>query len=227
MLIYTKPCPDYGPSLYAALGFSSVNQLIIQGGWITVCPIGNFLNSLIVDRIGRTRLLMAGFVGTISALIGECVSLSIYNKTGSSAATSAAVFFLFWHIACFSVTCDATSYVYASEIFPTPDRAKGLAISVSGLFVATIIFLEAAPTAFAAIGWKYYTLFIAVTTISFFFVWLYCPEVCYFPYYSQPILWLICYCFPAYRQAKDRSNLSPSSLATRSSLPISSLSLKW
>lgn len=168
---------NYGPSLYKSLGFDTVSQLVIQGAWITVCPIGNFVNSLIVDRVGRTRLLMAGFVGTITALIGECVALSVYNRTGSTAANTAAVFFLFWHIACFSVTCDATSYIYASEIFPTPVRAKGLAISVSGLFVATIIFLEAAPTAFANIGWKYYTVFIACTTLSFFFVWLYCPEV--------------------------------------------------
>lgn len=175
--ILLTPRPDYGPELYASLGFDSVNQLIIQGGWITVCPVGNFINSLIVDRVGRTRLLMAGFVGTVCALIGECVSLSIYDKTGSTAATNAAVFFLFMHIACFSVTCDATSYIYASEIFPTPVRAKGLAISVSGLFVATIIFLEAAPTAFAEIGWKFFTLFIAITTLSFLFVWLYCPEV--------------------------------------------------
>jgi MFS family permease len=213
--------PDYGPSLYASLGFDSVTQLIIQGGWITVCPVGNFINSLIVDKVGRTRLLMAGFVGTILALIGECVSLSYYNKTGSHAATSAAVFFLFLHIGFFSVTCDATSYIYASEIFPTPVRAKGLAISVSGLFVATIVFLEAAPTAFAAIGWKYFTLFIAITTLSFFFVWLYCPEVC-----TLLCPWKFHLLLTSSRQASVRLNLSPSYSVTPSSLPISSLSLK-
>ncbi|KAH8700743.1 general substrate transporter [Talaromyces proteolyticus] len=169
---------NYGPSLYAGLGFSTVPQLLIQSGWISVCPIGNFLNSLIVDKIGRTRLLMAGFAGVIVALVGECISLSIYQKSGNSntAAASAAVFFLFLHITCFSLTCDATSYIYASEIFPTPVRAKGLAVSVSGLFVATIIFLQCAPTAFAQIGWRYYTVFIACTAVSFVFVWLYCPE---------------------------------------------------
>ncbi|CRG91746.1 Putative polyol transporter 2 [Talaromyces islandicus] len=157
---------NYGPSLYASLGFDTVSQLLIQGGWITVCPIGNLLNSLIVDRVGRTRLLMAGFAGTVSALVGECITLSIYQRSGSRSAASAAVFFLFFHIACFSVTCDATSYIYASEIFPTPVRAKGLSISVAGLFVATIIFLQCAPTAFAQIGWKYYTVFISCTVTS-------------------------------------------------------------
>ncbi|KAF4967196.1 hypothetical protein F66182_17933, partial [Fusarium sp. NRRL 66182] len=45
---------NYGPSLYKSLGFDTVSQLVIQGAWITVCPVGNFINSLIVDRVGRT-----------------------------------------------------------------------------------------------------------------------------------------------------------------------------
>lgn len=49
---------------------------------------------------------------------------------------------------------------------------------MSGLFVATIIFLQCAPDAFAAIQWKYYLVFIVLTTINFFLVWFYFPEVC-------------------------------------------------
>lgn len=77
----------------------------------------------------------------------------------------------------FSASVDATSYIYASEIFPTPARAKGLAISVSGLFIATIIFLQAAPTAFENIGWKYYLVFICITSVLFVVIWLWFPEV--------------------------------------------------
>ncbi|KAL6792876.1 general substrate transporter [Trichoderma sp. SZMC 28012] len=167
---------NYGPTLYKALGFSTVRQLLIQCGWITVCPFGNIINSLIVDRVGRTRLLVVGFTGVITALVGECITVSIFQRTGSRSVAGAAVFFLFWHMACFSSTSDATSYIYASEIFPTPLRAKGLAVSVSGLFVATIIFLQCAPTAFAVIGWKYYLVFIGCTTVIGTFIWFYCPE---------------------------------------------------
>lgn len=121
-------------------------------------------------------MLMVGFAGCVLALIGECITVSIFQRTGSDASASAAVFFLFLHIAFFSACCDATSYIYAAEIFPTPVRAKGLAVSISGLFMATIIFLQAAPSAFAGIGWKYYIVFIVVTTIIFFVVWGYFPE---------------------------------------------------
>ncbi|KAK5701132.1 hypothetical protein LTR17_022854 [Elasticomyces elasticus] len=167
---------NYGPSLYSSLGFGTVQQLLIQCGWITVCPFGNWINALVVDRLGRTRLLMFGFAGCVVALIGECITVSVYQRTGQRAAASAAVFFLFLHIAAFSSSVDATSYIYASEIFPTPARAKGMSISVSGLFVATIIFLQAAPTAFAAIGWQYYLVFICITSVLFVVVWTWFPE---------------------------------------------------
>ena len=167
---------NYGPSLYSSLGFGTVSQLVLQGAWITVCPFGNLLNALIVDKTGRTRLLAAGLSGCVIALIGECITVSIFQRTGDQGVAAAAVFFLFLHIAFYSSTADATSYIYSSEIFPTPVRAKGLAISVSGLFVATIIFLEAAPTAFAHIGWKYYTVFIAVSSVMVVVILLWFPE---------------------------------------------------
>ena len=120
-----------------------------------------------------------GFAGCIVALIGECITVSIFQRTGHRSAASAAVFFLFLHIACFSSSVDATSYIYASEIFPTPVRAKGLAVSISGLFVATIIFLQCAPTAFEEIGWRYYLVFICITAVIFCLTWFYFPEVCF------------------------------------------------
>ncbi|KND87544.1 putative metabolite transport protein YwtG [Tolypocladium ophioglossoides CBS 100239] len=167
---------NFGPLLYSQLSFGTVQQLLIQAGWISVCPIGNFINALVVDRLGRTRMLMFGFAGCIVALIGECATVAQYNKTQSRSVAAAAVFYLFLHIACFSSAVDATSYIYASEIFPTPVRAKGLSISVSGLFVATIIFLQVAPTAFESIGWRYYLLFIAITSVLFVVIWVWFPE---------------------------------------------------
>jgi hypothetical protein len=45
--------------------------------------------------------------------------------------------------------------VYVSEIFPTHIRSKGMALSISGYFLSLLIYLEASPTAFANIQWKY------------------------------------------------------------------------
>jgi sugar porter (SP) family MFS transporter len=212
---------NYGPSLYSKLGFNTVQQLLIQGGWITVCPFGNLINALIVDKVGRTRLLMFGFAGCVFALIGECITVSIFQRTGNSGVASGAVFFLFLHIACFSATTDATSYIYAAEIFPTPLRAKGLAVSVSGLFVATIIFLQAAPTAFNAIGWEYYTVFISITTVLFFVVWLWFPEV------RQLCILMLSNANFNNRPSSDLWKILANSLAMRLTLLTLELSRRW
>lgn len=121
---------------------------------------------------------MFGLAGSVVALIGECITVDMSQKRQSRGTAGAAVFFLFLHITLFGLSYDATSYVYGSEIFPTHVRARGLGISMTGLFVSTIIFLQSAPTAFTNVGWKYYLAFIAMSTVMFFVVWLYFPQVC-------------------------------------------------
>lgn len=111
------------------------------------------------------------------ALVGECITVSVFQRTGTRGAASGAVVFLFMHIVMFVLCVDATTYIYAAEIFPTPLRAKGLAISCSGLFFATIIFTTAAPTAFANIGWKYYLVFVILTAINITIIYFWFPEV--------------------------------------------------
>lgn len=71
---------------------------------------------------------------------------------------------------------DATSYVFCAEIFPTHIRARGLGFGVAILFLTVIVYLEAAPTAFAEVGWKYYLLFIILTAINVPIVWYLFPE---------------------------------------------------
>lgn len=206
---------NYGPYLYRSLGFSTVQQLVIQGGWISVCPFGNLFNALVVDKVGRCKLLMWGFAGCIVALVGECITVSKFQQDESTGMAGAAVFFLFLHIVFFSSTTDATTYIYAAEIFPTPLRAKGLAVSVSGLFVATIIFLQAAPAAFAAISYNYFIVFIGVTFAMIWVVYFYFPEV------SCPLnlcVWYEDTANEACRPSNARWKTSASSLAMRRTL---------
>lgn len=72
---------------------------------------------------------------------------------------------------------DASTYVYASEIWPTHLRGRGMAISTSGLFVSSLILLCAASDAFAAIGWKYYLVFLFMTILGAVVFAIFCPEV--------------------------------------------------
>lgn len=50
-----------------------------------------------------------------------------------------------------------------------------MAYCIAVLFLSTIPFLEAAPTAFAAIGWKFYLVFILLTAINATIIFLFFP----------------------------------------------------
>ncbi len=71
---------------------------------------------------------------------------------------------------------DANTFVYCSEIFPSHFRSYGTAWSLCVLFISAMIYLEAAPTALAEVGWKYFLLFIVLTLLNVIFIWWYFPE---------------------------------------------------
>lgn len=101
--------PDYGPELYKTLGFGTTKQLLLGGIYATIALIGNFFNALTIDHIGRVKALKIGWIGDLLSLIGECVSLSIFERSKSRSAAIASVFFLFTHIAFFAFNVDVTT----------------------------------------------------------------------------------------------------------------------
>ncbi|KAL1908304.1 hypothetical protein Sste5344_005831 [Sporothrix stenoceras] len=172
----TTVIANYGPELYSTLGFGSTLQLLLSAVYATIALCGNFFNAFTLDHIGRVKALKIGWIGDLCSLIGECVALSIFERTGSRSAAVACVVFLFTHIFCFAFNIDVTTYVYTSEIFPNHIRSKGMAWSISSYFAALIIYLQVAPTAFANIGWKFYLVFVIALFCFILPLFFYCPE---------------------------------------------------
>ncbi|KAK4909911.1 hypothetical protein LTR28_000108 [Elasticomyces elasticus] len=83
---------------------------------------------------------------------------------------------MFLFVTFYGFGIDVSSYVYCSEIFPTHIRSKGVGWSVSGLFLMTTIYTTAAGPAFNTIGWRFYLVFIIVTSLMLPFVVFYFPE---------------------------------------------------
>lgn len=62
---YTKGCwillltmlVDYGPSIYAGLGFDTSKQLILTASHTTIGIVLNGIGALLMDRVGRVKLL--------------------------------------------------------------------------------------------------------------------------------------------------------------------------
>jgi hypothetical protein len=69
-----------------------------------------------------------------------------------------------------------TQFAYLGEIFPTHLRAKGVSLGVATISFTNIIWLQAAPTAFITIGWKFYLVFIIPGSIGAVIIWRYFPD---------------------------------------------------
>ncbi|KAK5360459.1 hypothetical protein LTR11_010287 [Exophiala xenobiotica] len=172
----TQVINNYGTLLYSNLGYGSSTQLLLQAGWITQAVIGNFSNAFYMDKFKRIHLFVFGLVMDGIVLIIEMILLSLYSHSTNRAGNQAAVAMLFLHGAFYAFSLDGTSYVYMTEIFPTHLRSKGISISIAGLYIAPLILLTSAPTAFAHIGWKYYIVFVVCIVLTLVFIILVCPE---------------------------------------------------
>ena len=105
----------------------------------------------------------------------DCISLSLYSTASCSfyqILTCTVVTF-------FGGSMDASSYVYASELFPTSIRANGAGFSISALFCFSLIYTMCAPVAFTTIGWRYYIIFIVMPLIGAGVMYMFYPEVSY------------------------------------------------
>ena len=109
-------------------------------------------------------------------MIGEAVVLAVLDDNSPFSLDALAIFFLYGHIAFYSSCIDATTYINVAEIFPTHLRAIGISFSLTGLFLASLTFTQAATSAFAAIGWQYYIVFIVTSSLMVAALWFVFPE---------------------------------------------------
>ncbi|KAL8276123.1 hypothetical protein RQP46_011472 [Phenoliferia psychrophenolica] len=168
---------NYGPLLYADLGFDAQQSLLIAAaGWTSVTAPTQLCASLLVDRIGRVPLLVFGVFtsGVAQALLALCSAK--YDATGSQAWGNAAVAMLFLIIFTFSISEPAT-YVMIGEIVPFHLRAKGVALSLVVTNLTTEMITQSAPTALKNIKWRYYLLFFALSCVCAAAEWRFLPEV--------------------------------------------------
>lgn len=134
-----------------------------------------------VDRVKRNVLIGVGFTGccisVILAMILDAKFLGTDNKSGLAAAVSAFYLYIF----CYNSCLDGPGFFYHAEIWPSHLRAKGLTIAMAFYTGGNIIWLQAAPTAFQNIGWKYYIVFAAFAALGAFLSFFVFPDTLYKP----------------------------------------------
>lgn len=119
-----------------------------------------------VDRVPRHWFIAFG-LGACAILMAIEAALQRFYLGGTNRGGligSATIIMLFQ--ATFCAFLDGPTYFYITEIWPSYARSQGLAIAMCTFALTNLMWLEAAPYAFEAIGWKFYTIFIIVPALA-------------------------------------------------------------
>lgn len=133
----------YGPSIFENAGLSGGDSLFYQVLVGLVNTLTTVLALVIIDKVGRKKLVYYGVSGMIVSLL----LIGVYFLFGESWGISSLfllIFFLFY-VFCCAVSICAVVFVLLSEMYPT--KVRGLAMSIAGfaLWIGTYLIGQLTP----------------------------------------------------------------------------------
>ena len=133
----------YGPSIFENAGLSGGDSLFYQVLVGLVNTLTTVLALVIIDKIGRKKLVYYGVSGMVISLI-LIATYFIYGESWGISSVFLLVFFLFY-VFCCAVSICAVVFVLLSEMYPT--RVRGFAMSIAGfaLWIGTYLIGQLTP----------------------------------------------------------------------------------
>ena len=160
----------YVNDIFSRAGFSKVSgdlQAVAIGGTNLLFTV---LAMLVIDRLGRRKMLLVGSVGTCACL--SVVAYIFYSGTHQNIL----IVPLIGYIAFFSFSQGAVIWVYISEIFPNHVRAKGQSLGSFSHWFMTAVLAWTFPIVSARSAAAPFLFFSLMMALQFVIVFLFFPE---------------------------------------------------
>ncbi len=133
----------YGPTIFESAGLSSGDSLYYQVFVGLVNMLTTIIAIMIIDKIGRKKLVYFGVSGMILSLL----LISFYFTFSKSMGLSSLLLLVFFllYIFCCAISISAVIFVFLSEMYPT--KVRGIAMSIAGLslWVGTYLIGQLTP----------------------------------------------------------------------------------
>jgi MFS transporter, SP family, arabinose:H+ symporter len=164
----------YAPRIFELTGLSSADSMFqpvligITNGIFTI------LGLVIIDKVGRKKLLIAGSIGMAACLGLVARSFYLQNFAGYEL-----LFFLVGYIMFFAFSTGAVIWVLISEVFPNSVRGQGQSLGsfTHWFFAAVITFLFPVLAGEYKLGSGHaFAFFSIMMLIQAIVVWKYFPE---------------------------------------------------
>ncbi|KAL2154605.1 hypothetical protein VTH82DRAFT_3281 [Thermothelomyces myriococcoides] len=130
------------------------------------------LRRMLLGRVGRRRLFLAGSVGQCLSMV---ITFACLIPGGRMAARGAAVG-LFTYIAFFGATWLPLPWLYPAEVNPVKTRGKANAVSTCTNWLFNFLVVMVTPIMIDNIGWGTYLFFAAVNACFIPLIYLFYPE---------------------------------------------------
>lgn len=133
----------YGPSIFENAGLSGGDSLFYQVLVGLVNTLTTVLALVIIDKVGRKKLVYYGVSGMVISLV-LIATYFIYGESWGISSIFLLIFFLFY-VFCCAVSICAVVFVLLSEMYPT--RVRGLAMNIAGfaLWIGTYLIGQLTP----------------------------------------------------------------------------------
>lgn len=175
----------FGSTLWQAVGFEESQALLINVGTSITNIVVTIIAILLVDRVGRRPMLLAGSAGMALSLGAMALAFSQAVVSGSGADQSVslpdpwgviALVAANLFVVAFGITWGPVVWVLLGEMFPNNLRSMALGVAAAAQwlanFVITMTFPKLAEISLALA----YGLYAAFALLSLVFVWRYVQE---------------------------------------------------
>ncbi|KAJ5947544.1 hypothetical protein N7466_000559 [Penicillium verhagenii] len=169
----------YAPFIFEDMGFTGNSESLLATGVVGVVEfLATIPAVLLVDKIGRKKILITGAIGM--AVCHFIVAGIIASYTGrwneNRAAGWVAVVFVWIYVINFAYSWGPCAWIVVSEVFPLSMRAKGVSVGGSSNWLNNFAVAISTSKFISKTSYGAFIFFGLVTTIGALYVYFFVPE---------------------------------------------------
>ena len=169
----------YAPFIFRDLGLSGNTTSLLASGVVGVVMfLATIPAVIIIDKLGRRPLLIAGAIGMAIShfIVAGIIGSYSDNIDQHKAAAWVAVVFIWIFVVHFGYSWGGGAWVLISEVFPLGLRAKGVAIGASSNWLNNFAVAMSTPDMISAMDYGAYIFFGILSVLGAVYVFFLVPE---------------------------------------------------